>query len=194
MGSRSSTTDPPGSSPEDIVIVGTVRRPHGVRGEVMVEVLTDVEGRFAPGRTFSRVPAGRATPSGTLTIATARTHKGAALLRFEGVEDRDAADALRGVDLAVPAADSPAPPEGTWYHHQLIGCRVTDAKEGELGTVTGVTDEGGGAMLVLEPPGGGDEEILVPFVRAFLVRVSPQDGVIETDLPEGLIEACASGS
>lgn len=201
MASRSSTTDPAGFSLEDLVIVGTVRRPHGVRGEVTVEVLTDVEGRFEPGRTLLWIGAGSDRADGRLTVAAGRTHKGAALVRFEGVDDRDAAEALRGVDLAVPAADSPPPPEGTWYQHQLIGCRVIDGRDGDLGVVTGVTDDGGGAMLVVTGDGSGEgaerAEILVPLVRAFLVRVDPDapgGGRIETELPEGLVDACASKS
>jgi 16S rRNA processing protein RimM len=197
MSSRSSkkTTSEPTkpATAGDRVEVGRVLGPHGVRGEVAVESFSDVEDRFSPGAELLTA-AGRPGLE-RLTIDSVRPHRGALLIRFAGVADRDAADALRGAVLEVPREAVPAPPEGTWYHFQLEGCRCRDARLGDLGEVVAVIEDGGGVILVVEGAvEGGGRRLLVPFVRAFVREVDPEDGRIELDLPEGLIEACASKS
>lgn len=192
MGSRSSTTDAPDRPHEDPVIVGIVGRPHGVRGEVMVRVLTDVEDRFARGRALALLPSGAAPHSPVrLVVDASRPHKGGLLVRFEGIDDRDGAEALRGAELAVESDESPALPEGAWYHYELLGCRCHDRREGDLGEVVDVLDDGGGAMLVTRRDG---RTLPIPWVRKFLVKVDVDARRIDMDLPEGLVEACASGS
>ena len=165
-------------------------RPHGVRGEVVVESRTDNPERFAPG---ARLLAG---PDDELEVAESRPHRGALLVRFTGIDDRDAAETLRGRDLAVPEETVPEAPEGTYYHYQLLGCRVRDAAAGELGEVVDVAEDGGGLILVVEgeAPGGGRRRVPVPFVAALLRRVDVGRREIEVELPEGLVEACASRS
>jgi len=167
-----------------------VLRPHGVRGEVVVESRTDNPERFAPG---ARLLAG---PDDELEVAESRPHRGALLVRFTGIDARDAAETLRGRDLAVPEETVPEAPEGTYYHYQLLGCRVRDAAAGELGEVVDVAEDGGGLILVVEgeAPGGGRRRVPVPFVAALLRRVDVGRREIEVELPEGLVEACASRS
>lgn len=199
MSSRSSKK----TKSDDRVEVGRVLRSHGIRGEVAVESFSDVEERFAAGAVLLATPragsaAGRPGLE-RLTIDSVRPHRGALLIGFAGIEDRDAADALRGAVLEVPREAVPAPPEDTWYHFQLEGCRCRDARLGDLGEVTAVVEDGGGVLLVVEgavegPYQGERRRLLVPFVRAFVREVAPEEGRIELDLPEGLIEACASTS
>lgn len=166
-----------------------MRRAHGVRGEVLVESFSDVPGRFAAGAGLLVVPAAGA-PS-RLTVAASRPHAGGFLVHFEGVDDRDAAEELRGVLLEVPEEEVPDPPEGTYYHFQLVGCRVRDDREGELGEVVDVVEDGGGVLLVIEEDG---RRVPIPFVRALVRRVHLERRTIELELPEGLVEACASRS
>lgn len=197
MSSRSSkkTTSEPTkpATAGDRVEVGRVLGPHGVRGEVAVESFSDVEERFSPGAELLTAPRPGLPPR--LTVETVRPHRGALLVRFAGVADRDAADALRGAVLEVPREAVPAPPEDTWYHFQLQGCRCRDARLGDLGEVTAVIEDGGGVLLAVDGPYQGERRrLLVPFVRAFVREVAPDEGRIELDLPEGLIEACASRS
>src|SRR3954468_17399914 len=100
MSSKSSKTDGGAAVREDLpetVAVGRVLRPHGVKGEVVVEVLSDVPGRFQKGSRVQGIRAG--APPVTLTVAAGRKHKTGAVVRFEGIEDRDQAEALRGLDL-----------------------------------------------------------------------------------------------
>lgn len=180
----------PVGADEETVVVGRVLRPHGVRGEVAVEVWTDNPSRFERGATLL------AGAAGNLEVVESRPHRGVVLVRFDGIEDRDAADSLRGLELTVPAASVEAPAEGTYYHFQLLGCRVRDLGEGDLGEVVDLAEDGGGLILVVEGEvaGGGRRRVPVPFVRTMLRRVDVERREIEVDLPEGLVEACASRS
>lgn len=170
------------------VAVGRVLRPHGVRGEVVVEVLSDVPGRLAPGRSLRASWAGK--PVRTVTVESCRPHKTGALVRFAGAEDRDHAEELRDALLEVDRSEVPAAPEGTYYWYQLLGCRCSVDGE-DLGEVTDLVEDGGGLLLVVSKDG---RQVPIPFVRSFLKEVDVERGRIELDLPEGLLEACASGS
>jgi 16S rRNA processing protein RimM len=166
-----------------------VLRPHGVQGEVVVEVLSDVPDRLAPGRKVWATRATRET-SQPLAVESSRWHKSGALVRFAGVEDRDQAAELRDALLEVDRSEVPAAPEGTYYWYQLLGCRCSVHGE-DLGEVTDLVEDGGGLLLVVS---NGGRQVPIPFVRSFLKDVDVERGRIELDLPEGLLEACASGS
>jgi 16S rRNA processing protein RimM len=198
MSSKSSKTEGPEGAREpredlpETVAVGRILRPHGVRGEVVVEVLSDVPGRFQKGSRLLGVRAG-ASPivlPVILTVATSRPHKTGAVVRFEGFEDPDQAAALRGLDLEVPRAEVPKAPRGTYYQYELLGCLCRDAGE-ELGRVVEVLEDGGGTMLIVE---GEGRRVPVPFVKEFLRRVDVEAGEIDLALPPGLLEVCASES
>jgi len=188
MSSRSSRTDLP-----ERVLVARVLRPHGLRGEVVVEALSDVPGRLDPGSSLLLADAeGRpAAPAGLpreVAVESSRPHKGGFLVRFAGLGDRDGAEALRGVHLAVERARVPPPPAGTYYHYELVGCRCFEG-ERELGTVAEVAEDGGGLLLIVEREG---RRLPVPFVARFLKEVDVAAGEIRLELPPGLVETCAS--
>lgn len=176
-------------------MVGLLVRPHGVRGEIAAELLGDNPERLRPGSELLAVhgDAGVLSPAAArrLRVVTSRPHRGRRLLTFVGIDDRDRAEELRGHYLAVPRSAVPPPPPGSYYHFQLVGCRCRDAEAGELGTVTGVLEDGGGELLVIERDGC---ELLVPFVRSFLRSVDVDAGEIELELPPGLIATCTSTS
>jgi 16S rRNA processing protein RimM len=152
----------------------------------MVESLTDVAQRFAPG---ARLLVQGHTRE--LEVEAARAHKGRLLVRFVGIDDRDAALTLRGIVLEVPRSAVAPAPEGVYYHFELIACQVFDREAGELGRVKDVLEDGGGQLLEIE---GAGRTLLLPFVRAYLIAVDVDAGRIELALPEGLIETCASTS
>jgi 16S rRNA processing protein RimM len=189
MSSRSSKkTSSEGRLPETVE-VGRLRRAHGVRGALVVEPFSDVPDRFAEGRELlARLPAGATR---RLTIASTRPFRGGLLVFFEEVPDRDAAEDLRGALLEVPSDEVPDPPEGTYYYFQLVGCRVRDAREGALGEVTDVIEDGGGVLLAIDD---GRRRVLIPFVRELVREVAIDRRTIELELPEGLVETCASRS
>lgn len=187
MTSRSSTTERPGALPGAIV-VARILKPHGLRGEVAVEILTDVPGRLESGSHLLL-----ALPDGhrAVQVAASRPHGRGLLLRLEGFEDRDAAETLRGLALEVDRREVPPAPPGTWYHFELVGCRLIDRTRGELGVVTDLLEDGGGHLLVVE----GESGVLpVPWVAHFIVAVDVAARRIEVDLPEGLVETCTSAS
>ncbi len=171
----------------DRVLVGIVTRPHGIRGEVKVDVLSDVEDRFAPGRELLVVGEGQSPRR--VRIATSRPQRGGAVVRFEDCQNRDQAEALRGCRLEVSRSEVPTAPPGLYYHFDLIGCRCVDAEHGELGEVTAVLEDGGGDLLEVERSG---KTLLVPFVEAFLESVDVAGKQIRLQLPPGLIETCES--
>jgi 16S rRNA processing protein RimM len=172
------------------VLVGVVRRPHGVRGAVVVEVLSDNPSRFAIGSSLeATTPGGRPR---RLTVESAGAFAGGLRVVFAGVASREQADELRGARLEVERVAVPPPPAGAHYLFDLVGCRAFDGSAGELGRVIDAIEDGGGWLLVVERPGGG--RLLLPYVERFLIKVDPAAGRIDWELPEGLIEACASGS
>jgi len=173
----------------ETVVVGRIGKPHGVRGEVTVEVLTDVPGRFLVGERL--ILRGSSGASRSVTVVASRASGETRVIRLEGVETRDDAQDLRGSMLEVARDRVPSPPAGAYYHYELIGCRCTDRTAGELGRVVEVVEDGGGWLLEIEGPG---RRLLVPFVEAYLVRVDVSDGLIETDVPADLIKTCTSTS
>ena len=188
-----------GAAPAERIAVGRIAAAHGLRGEVTVEVLSDVPGRFAPGAVLVLSLAG--APRRDLVVDAARPyasrHKDRLLVRFAGVDDRTAAEALRGGVLEVEAAAVPPAPEGSYYQFELVGCRCEDRRAGFLGEVVDVVAGGGGDLLRVFCPARGDEpgsELLLPFVDAYVVDVDVPGRRILMDLPEGLIEACGSAS
>jgi 16S rRNA processing protein RimM len=168
----------------DIVVVGRVIRPHGLGGEVVVEIETDVPERFDPGSMLRLGPRGR-----EVEVAESRPFGDRLLVRFSGFEDRTAVERLRGLDLTVERGEVPPAPAGSFYHFELLDCWCHDAREGELGTVVALHEDGGGTLLEVV---NGERKLLVPFVEAFVVRVDVAARRIELDLPPGLVDVCAS--
>ena len=171
------------------LVVGRVVRPHGIRGELVVEVRTDDPGaRFAPGsllRTRSR--GNGAAQRGEVRVESVRPHGARLLVRLHGVADRDAADALRGTLFIVDSADLPPIEEpDEYYDHQLEGLMVRTVAGREIGSVDEVLHTPAGELLSVRTPSG--TELLVPFVRAIVTSVSLNDRVVEIDPPDGLLE------
>ena len=170
------------------VVVGRIGKPHGVRGEVTVEVRTDEpERRFADGTTI-RVerPRGPAAPWPTLTVAGTRWHQSALLVRFAELPDRAAAESARGLVLHadVAAGESPEDPD-EFYDHQLIGLAAVDLDGKPLGTVSRVVHGGAQDLLQIRTPDRRDA--LVPFVAALVPEVDLGGGrVVVADRP-GLV-------
>ncbi|HEY0890602.1 MAG TPA: ribosome maturation factor RimM [Nocardioides sp.] len=170
------------------VLVGRIGKPHGVRGDVTVDVRTDEpERRFAAGAVLqARAPQGSAFPHRTLTVARARWHQTVLLATFEELTDRTTAESARGVLLhvAVPADESPEDPD-EFYDHQLVGLAAEDLEGRPLGEVTGLLHGGAQDILTIRTPDG--REALVPFVKALVPEVDVAGGrVVIADRP-GLV-------
>ncbi|MFT4263201.1 MAG: ribosome maturation factor RimM [Nocardioides sp.] len=173
------------------VLVGRIGKPHGLRGHVTIDVRTDEpERRFAEGaRLRAEAPRGSAFSATALTVESARRHQGVLHLLFDGIADRTAAEAARGVLLYadVPAAETPEDPD-EFYDHQLVGLAAHDTAGALLGEVTGLVHGGAQDLLQLRTtPELGRRTVLVPFVRALVPTVDLAAGsVVIADRP-GLV-------
>jgi 16S rRNA processing protein RimM len=163
------------------VVVGRIGRPHGVRGAVTVECRTDEpDERFAPGAVLLVEDA----PS--LVVSGSQWHSGRLLVQFVGVDDRSAAEALRGTLLEVERDDAerPADPE-EFYDTALVGCRVVTTEGVTVGTVTEVAHLPAQDLLVIATDAG---EVLIPFVSALVPEVDLSARLITVDAPPGLLD------
>lgn len=170
-----------------LLTVGRVVRPHGVRGEVVVEVRTDEpEARYAPGAVLRAERTGQAERT-ALTVRSVRPHQGRLIVAFEGVPDRTAAEPLRGTLLQVDSESVASPSDPDEFHdHQLIGLAAVDPAGEPLGTVVRIDHAPAADLLVLERPGG--RTALVPFVAAIVREVELAGGRVVVDPPPGLLD------
>lgn len=170
------------------VVVGRIGRPHGLRGEVTVDVRTDEpERRFADGvRLRAEPPAGSASPLTSLTVGHTRTHQGVLLATFEELGDRSAAEAARGIVLHVCLGADEAPDDpDEFYAHQLAGLTAYDEQGTLLGTVTGLVPGAAQDLLTVRTADGRDA--LVPFVKPLVPEIDVAGGrVVIADRP-GLV-------
>lgn len=165
--------------------VGRVGRAHGIHGWVSVEVRTDdPEVRFADGAALVTDPPER----GPLAVAATRWHSGRLLVRFTGVDDRSAAEALRGTLLTVDSADLPDLDDPEEFHdHQLVGLAALTVTGEPVGEVVDVVHLPAQDCLVVRREPAGDE-VLVPFVAAIVPTVDLAAGRVLLDPPGGLLD------
>jgi 16S rRNA processing protein RimM len=163
------------TQPEPDLRIGRVLKAHGVKGALRVELLTDFPDRFAAGREV--LVAGR-----RLTVARSEGEQGSLLVTFQGVDDRNVAEQLVGAYCTLPLAEARALPADRYYHFQLVGLRVVDARDArELGQVAEVLSYPANDVLRVT---GRDREILIPMVRSVVRSIVPAEGTITVDLPE----------
>ncbi|NDU75996.1 ribosome maturation factor RimM [Actinomadura sp. DSM 109109] len=164
------------------LVVGRIGRPHGVRGEVTVDVRTDEpDARFAAGTVIATDP----VTAGPLTVERKRWHSGRLLVRFAGIGDRDAAEELRGTWLVVDPGDIPPSADPDDFHDQeLLGLAVVTTDGTDVGRVADVLHHGQD-LLVVRGAGG---EKLVPFVAALVPEVDVSGGRLVIDPPPGLLD------
>jgi len=163
--------------------VARIGKPHGIRGEVTVQVLTDApEDRFVPGTTFVVEPAA----SGPLTVSSARWNKDILLLGFEEVADRNRAETLRGAKLFIETEELEEDDDDEgWYEHELVGLEARVGSQ-VVGKVTALNTMPVQDLLMVTTPGG--EEILIPFVEQIVPEVNVGEGYILLTPPDGLFE------
>ena len=165
------------------LVVGRITKAHGITGEVAVDVRTDdPDHRYAPGVSLDTDPPER----GPLVVTAARWHSGRLLVRFDGVADRNAAEALRGTNLVVDSQTSLAGDEGDYWDHDLVGLTVVDLRGTVVGVVTEVLHPPGPAVLAVDRGVAG--EVLVPFVTEIVPTVDMSAGRVVIDPPEGLLD------
>jgi len=145
--------------------VGRVTRAHGVRGEVSVLPLTQVESRFDPG---SRLFAGEGRDR-PLVVESSRRHRDRMLVVFRGTSDRDAAEELQGTYLFVPIEEAPALPEGEFWPHELVGAEVTTDRGRSLGRLQEIIRTPANDVWSVRNEEGA--EVLVPALKSVVEAV-----------------------
>jgi 16S rRNA processing protein RimM len=176
------------------LVVGRVGRPHGIRGEVTVQVRTDdPDLRFAAGSLLATEPAAQ----GPLTISASRWHSGRLLVTFAGYADRSRAEELRGTMLVIDSAEvGPAADPEEFHDYQLIGLGVQTVAGEPVGVVTDVLHQGQDLLVIRprdDPPAAEQGEVLVPFVAAIVPEVDVAAGRLVIDPPPGLLDLGAPG-
>ncbi|WP_460853206.1 ribosome maturation factor RimM [Nocardioides montaniterrae] len=169
------------------VVVGRIGKPHGIRGEVTVDVRSDEpDRRYADGATLmAQAPKGSAFPHRTLTVTRTRWHQGVLLATFAELTDRNVAETARGVVLRATIAEDERPEDPEeFYDHQLIGLAAYDLDGTHLGEISGLTH---GAQDLLQIRTVDRRTALVPFVAALVPEVDLDAGrVVIADRP-GLV-------
>ncbi|GAA2492431.1 ribosome maturation factor RimM [Streptomyces thermolineatus] len=166
------------------LVVGRIGRAHGIKGDVTVEVRTDEpELRLGPGAVLATDPAS----AGPLTVETGRVHSGRLLLRFEGVHDRTAAEALRNV-LLIAEVDPDEVPEDPeeFYDHQLIDLDVVTVDGTEVGRITEISHLPQQDLLIVTTADG--REVMIPFVAEIVPEIDLEEQRAVIDPPPGLLD------
>jgi len=170
----------------DYLAIGRIIAPHGIRGEVKVEVLTDFPERFQAGARVS-LGAGTDDPEAKpVKITAARPHKGGLLVKLDMVPDRNAAELVRGRYLLIPAADAMPLGEHENYLHDLIGLQVATSDGQDLGELQEVLLTRANDVYVVRGPAG---EVLLPAIRNVVLQVDLPARRMVVALPEGLLDA-----
>jgi len=170
------------------LVVGQIKKPHGILGEVAVWPLTDhPESTFAPGVVlYLGGTEGEVTEGGEkILIETVRPFRRGFLVRFEGSDTRSDAEELRGVYLLRPFEELESPGEGEFFHHELLGLRVVTAAGVEVGEVVEVFESQPADLLEVR---GSEGTFMMPFLGHMIVSVDLDAGVLTVDPPAGLFD------
>jgi 16S rRNA processing protein RimM len=175
------TKNAPGSPDGEPVylVVGFLRRAHGVQGEMIMDLHTDFPERFRSGRKLfvgeERKP---------MTIAGVRPHAKGMLIKFKGIETPEDTAQFRNQWLYVKTSDVPALPEGQIYQHELFGFKVVDENENPLGELVEIIETGANDVYVVKDESG--KEILLPAIPSVILDLDPARRFMRVHLLEGL--------
>jgi 16S rRNA processing protein RimM len=173
--------------PDDAVEVGRVMGAWGVKGGIKVKPFAaDPQALFSSKRWFLRPPdvprpGAPATLPGLLRVREAREQGDAIVATCADIDDRDAAERLKGARVFVARSSFPTAGADEYYWVDLIGLQVHDREGVVLGTVSGLLETGPHCVLSVTPPGHGASEVLIPFVAAYVDRVDLAAGVVQVD-------------
>ncbi len=180
------------------VLVARLIRPHGRRGELVAEILTDFPERFHQRSRLFLIPPQRiASRPRAIQLDNFWFLRSRIVLKFQGIDSINDAEALRGFSVAIPAAERAPLAPGSVYIGDLIGCRVVDLNlDGlDLGEIVDVDRHSSSTELLVvrrpaphNRPPHRDRELLIPFVAQYLVRIDQPNRLLEMRLPEGLLD------
>ena len=164
------------------VCLGQILGAHGLAGEVQLRTFTD-----QPEDVAGYGPLQDESGTRSFEILDLRPAKKGPVVRLKGVDDREAAEALKGVELYVERDRLPEPDKEEWYYADLIGLAAEDGQGTLLGSVVAVQNFGAGDLLEIKPAAGGPT-LLVPFRRATVPEIDLDRGRLVVEPPDGLFE------
>ena len=165
------------------LIIGQAGKPHGVHGDVLVDIITDFPERLTDGVRFGLGDA--SSPTEYHEVHRVRVHKGRWLLSVKGIRDREAVESWRGRFLFLPEQALDDLPEGYYYEHHLVGLECRSPAGEVVGEVVGLDPGEGQSRLVVRC---GHRERLVPYVPEIVREVDLERGVVVVDAPRGLLD------
>lgn len=182
-------TTPPeqSNSPPEFLVIGRILRPHGIRGELRVQIFSNYPERFKflEEIYLTRDATAQDSPPSAYTVERSRLHQEYAILKLEGIDSREAADTLRDLTVMVTLADAVPLEAGEYYFYQLIGLEmVTDTGE-VLGTVSDILETGANEVYIVQSARYG--ELLIPAIESVVQEIDlPNQRIVITPL-EGLL-------
>jgi 16S rRNA processing protein RimM len=162
--------------------VGTLRRSHGIRGDILLDVMTDFPERLKPG---THIFVGDKKQA--LKITRRRPHSDGMLLGFEGITTVEQTAKYRAQTVYVTAEDRPPLPDGEYYHHQIIGMSVVDETGAALGLITEIIETGANDVYVVKNADG--REILLPALKQVLLDINLDTKTMRVHLLPGLVDS-----
>ena len=165
------------------LIVGRVGKPHGVRGGLLVEIMTDFPERMTAGLEVGLGP--EDGPEKKLGVHSVRYHRGRWLIEWVGIRSRDEVEDWRGQYLFLPEQSLDELPEGYYYEHHLVGLRCRSIEGEDLGEITGLDLDPSQIRAIVKRE---TREFLVPWVPAIVCNVDLDEGVVTLDPPRGLLD------
>ena len=159
------------------VLLARIGAAHGIRGEVRVKSFGDDPLSFTDYGTLKTKDGAR-----SFDVERARIQKTVVVTKFAGIDDRNAAEELNGVDLYVDRDQLPEPEDDEFYHSDLIGLQILDQAGEMLGKILAVHDFGAGDLIEVRPPRG--RSFYIPFTMEFVPEIDLNAGIVRCDLPE----------
>jgi 16S rRNA processing protein RimM len=170
----------PTSGEPDFLVVGKLGRPHGTRGEILMQVYTDFPERLQPGVTLYVGHQYR-----PLRLLKQRPHSKGMLVAFEGYQDRDEIATFRSQLVHVRASDRPVLQRGDYYHHQLLDLQVIDEADRPLGKISRILETGANDVIVVQDRSG--TEILIPAIDLVILEIDLDQKQVRVHLLPGLL-------
>jgi 16S rRNA processing protein RimM len=177
---KSSSSGSPSKGEPEFLVIGKLRRPHGVRGEILMEILTDFPERLKPNVVVYVGEKHR-----PVSIQNTRQHKHALLIKFDDIDDRERVGAFRNELVYVRSADLPPLPDGDFYQHELIGLLVMSDRGENLGVLTSILETGANDVYVVSSNQSPD--ILLPAIDSVILEIDFDQGNMLVHILPGLI-------
>jgi 16S rRNA processing protein RimM len=165
------------SQGSDWVVMGRIGAPFGIKGWVKVQPFSDDPGTLMD---FESWRVGRGAEQTRYTVESVKDHSNALVAKLAGIDDRDAAYALRGLEISVERSHLPPPADDEFYWSDLIGLKAVNRQGVELGRVDSLMETGAHDLLVIK----GKREYLIPFIAQFVGKVDVAGGLVEVDWGE----------